>query len=177
MTDTPLISAASARSVLAQMVQQRWPYHVSQTHRPSNPDACHVRRRDVSRRGIARGRAIAIVSLVRPGQHHSMLVHDARAMRRDGESPWLLRHRSERVAPPWRHNPPRAVTSGLRTDFQARQPAISSLVGKRPVAFFENARRPSTRISKTPPLDRRRLTCAEGRSLTISFSASRARGS
>ena len=49
--------------------------------------------------------------------------------------------------------------------FQARQPAISSLVGKRPVAFFENANRPSTRISNTPPLDRRRLTCAEGRSL------------
>jgi hypothetical protein len=178
MTDTPLISGSSARRVLAQIVQRRWSYHVTQTHRPSNPDACHVRHRDGSRRGIARGRAIAVVSLVRPGgQHHSMLVHDARAMRRDSESSWLLRHRSERGAPPWRHDPPRAVTSGLRTDFQARQPATSSLVGKRPVAFFENANRPSTRISKTPPLDRRRFICAEGRSLRISFSASRARGS
>ena len=61
--------------------------------------------------------------------------------------------------------------------FQAKQPAISSLVGKRPLAFFEYANRPSTRISKTPPLDRRRLACAEGCSLAISFSASRARGS
>src|SRR5580700_13459 len=60
---------------------------------------------------------------------------------------------------------------------QVRQPAISSPVGKRPVAFFEYDNRPSTRISKTPPLDRRRLNCAEGRSLVISFSASRARGS
>jgi hypothetical protein len=177
MTDTPLISAASARSVLAQIVQQRWSCHVTQTHRPRNPYACHVRHRDGSRRGIARGRRIAVVSLVRPGQHHSMLVHDARAMRRDGESSWLLRHRSERGAPPWRHNPPRAVTSRLRTDFQVRQPAISSLAGKRPVAFFENARRPSTRISKTPPLDRRRLICAVGCSLAISSPASRARGS
>src|SRR5580700_7203049 len=118
MTDTPLISGSSARRVLAQIVQRRWSYHVTQTHRPSNPDACHVRHRDGSRRGIARGRAIAVVSLVRPGgQHHSMLVHDARAMRRDSESSWLLRHRSERGAPPWRHDPPRAVISGLWTDF------------------------------------------------------------
>ena len=50
-------------------------------------------------------------------------------------------------------------------------------VGKRPVAFFENASRSSTRISKTPPLDRRKLVCAEGRSFMISFPASRARGS
>jgi hypothetical protein len=70
-----------------------------------------------------------------------------------------------------------ALASGLRADFQVRQPAISSLVGKRPAAFFENASRPSTRISKTPPLDRRRLNCAEGCSLVISFPASRARGS
>ena len=61
--------------------------------------------------------------------------------------------------------------------FQPRQPAISSLVGKRPVAFFEYANRPSTRISNTPPPDRRRLNCAEGCSLTINFPASRARGS
>jgi hypothetical protein len=177
MTDTPLISAASARAVLAQIVQQRWSYHVTQTLRPSNPYARHVRRRDGSRRSFAGGRAIAVVSLVRPGQHHSMLVHDARAMRRDSESSWLLCHRSERGTPPWRHNPPRAVKSGLRTDFQPRQPAISSLVGKRPVAFFEYANRASTRISKTPPLDRRRLNCAEGCSLAISSPASRARGS
>jgi hypothetical protein len=177
MTDTPLISGSSARSVLAQIVQQRWSYHVNQTHRPRNPSACHVRRRDGSRRGIAGGRAIAVVSLVRPGRHHSLLVHDARAMRRDGESSWFLRHRSERAAPPWRHHPPRAVTSGLRADFQVRQPAISSLVGKRPVAFFEYANRPSTRISKRPPLDRRRFICAEGRSLVTSSPASRARGS
>jgi hypothetical protein len=70
-----------------------------------------------------------------------------------------------------------ALAAGLQADFQVRQPAISSLVGKRPVAFFENAKRPSTRISKTPPLDRRRFICAEGRSLVISFPASRARGS
>ena len=117
MTDTPLISGSSARAVLAQIVQQRGSCHVSQTRRPNNPYACHVRRRDGSRRGVARGRRIAVISLVRPGQHHSMLVHDARAVRRDGESSWLLCHRSERAAPPWRHNPPRAVTSGLRTDF------------------------------------------------------------
>jgi hypothetical protein len=61
--------------------------------------------------------------------------------------------------------------------FQARQPAISSLLGKRPVAFFENASRPSTRTSNTPPLDRRRFICAEGRSLRIISPASRARGS
>jgi hypothetical protein len=35
-----------------------------------------------------------------------------------------------------------------------RQSVISWLVGKRPVAFFENASSPSIRISKTPPLDR-----------------------
>jgi len=56
-------------------------------------------------------------------------------------------------------------------------PAISSLVGKRPVAFFEKARRPSIRISKTPPLDRRRFISAAGRSLAIWSRASRARGS
>src|SRR5580692_1114062 len=110
MTDTPLISAASARTVLAQIVQQRWSCHVTQTLGPSNRDARHVRQRDGTRRGVTRSRAIAVVSVVRPGQHHSLLVHDARAMRRDPESSWLLCHRSERAAPPWRGNPPRAVT-------------------------------------------------------------------
>jgi len=62
-------------------------------------------------------------------------------------------------------------------EFQVRQSATSSLVGKRPVAFFENASRPSTRISKTPPPDRRRPICAEGRSLRICSRTSRARGS
>src|ERR1700685_2118471 len=115
MTDTHLISVPSARSVLARIVQQRWSCHVTQTLGPSNRDARHIRRRDGSRRGIARGRRIAVVSLVRPRQHHSLLVHDARAMRRDGEPSWLLRHRSERAAPRWRHNPPRAVTLFCRT--------------------------------------------------------------
>src|SRR5580692_5133222 len=62
-------------------------------------------------------------------------------------------------------------------NFQDRQPAISSGVGKRPVAFFEKANRPSTLISKTPPLDRRRLNCADGCCLRMRSRAARARGS
>jgi hypothetical protein len=54
---------------------------------------------------------------------------------------------------------------------------ISPGVGKRPVAFLENASRPSTRISNTPPRDRRRLTSAEGCCLRMMSPASRARGS
>jgi hypothetical protein len=61
--------------------------------------------------------------------------------------------------------------------FQERQPTISSGVGKRPVAFFENASRPSTLISKTPPLDRRRFNCADGCCLRMRSRAARARGS
>src|ERR1700676_4399590 len=111
MTDTPLISGSSARSVLAQIVQQRWSCHFSQTHRSRNPYACHVRHRDGSRRGITRGRRIAVVSLVRPGgQHHSMLVHDAREIRRDSEPSAFVPPPPERGAPPRRNNPPGAVT-------------------------------------------------------------------
>lgn len=40
---------------------------------------------------------------------------------------------------------------------QTRQAVISSFVGKRWVAFLENASRSPTRISKTPPPERRRL--------------------
>jgi hypothetical protein len=72
---------------------------------------------------------------------------------------------------------PTAALAEHAVDFYARQSAISSLVGKRAVAFFENASQPSIRISNTPPPDRRRLICAEGRSLRIRSCASRARGS
>jgi len=58
-----------------------------------------------------------------------------------------------------------------------RQSASSSSSGKRPIAFFEKKSRPSILISKTPPTDRRRLTCAEGRRLRNNSRAARARGS
>ena len=57
------------------------------------------------------------------------------------------------------------------------QSRISSSVGKRPTAFFENMSRLSTLISKTPPVDGRRFIFAEGRNSVIRSRAARARGS
>jgi len=42
---------------------------------------------------------------------------------------------------------------------------------------LEQAIRSSTLISKTPPPERCRVTCASGRTLRMSFAAARARGS
>ena len=53
---------------------------------------------------------------------------------------------------------------------------ISASVGKRPTVCFEQAIRSSTMISKAPPPERRRVTCASGRILRMRFAASRARG-
>ena len=54
---------------------------------------------------------------------------------------------------------------------------ISASVGKRPIVCLEKAIRPSTRISKTPPPERRRVTCASGRAFRMRVAAARARGS
>ena len=56
-------------------------------------------------------------------------------------------------------------------------PSTSPSVGKSPVAFLEKARRPSTRISKTPPPDFFSVTAAPGLAFWIAFCAARARPS
>src|SRR5579864_3126461 len=115
MTNTPLISRSGARKASGKLVKQRASCHVTQTHRssnlgPSNLDVRRVRRRNGARHRRTCRRGTAVVSLVRPGQHLSMLVHDARAMRTGGELSGLLPHRSERAAAPRRNHPSRTMT-------------------------------------------------------------------
>ena len=64
-----------------------------------------------------------------------------------------------------------------KVEIQVTLAMISASVGKRPMICLEQAIRSSTLISKTPPPERCRVTCASGRTLLMSFAAARARGS
>src|SRR4029077_12517774 len=110
MTNTHLISASGAAKCRRKLVKERALCHVTQTHRPGNLAARHIRLRNGTRHRGACRRGIAVLSLVRPGQHLSMLVHDARPMRTGGELSGLLPHRSERAAAPGKNPPPGAMT-------------------------------------------------------------------